>query len=181
MDPSIAILGTLCRLRPYRLTDVEALRASADDPLVSRWMPAGFPQPYTRVNATGWVCAALRGDPPAHYVIEVGGEFAGSIGVMPHGGEKSGCAEFGYWLGRRFWGRGIASDAARLLADYALGEARALRRLEATVFAPNAASARVLEKAGFRLEGRLRDGYVQRDGTLCDGLLYGRLASDPAP
>lgn len=175
------LTGERCRLRPYRLTDVEALRALADDPLVSRWMPAGFPYPYTRVNAIAWVCAALAGDPPAHYIIEADGEFAGSVGAMPRGGEKSGCAEFGYWLGRRFWGRGIASDAARMLADYALSEARGLRRLEATVFAPNAASSRVLEKAGFRLEGRLRDGYVQRDGTLCDGLLYGRLATDPVP
>jgi RimJ/RimL family protein N-acetyltransferase len=47
------------------------------------------------------------------------------------------------------------------------------------VFAPNAASARVLEKCAFRFEGRTREGLVERDGTVVDGLLYARLASDP--
>ena len=172
--------GALCRLRPYRLSDVEPLRGNADDPLVSRWMTAAFPSPYTLDDARTWIARAVADDAPEHFAVEAGGVFAGGIGIMPMHGEHRGVATFGYWLGRAHWGRGIATDAARTLARYGLGQG-GLRRLEAMVFAPNVASARVLEKCGFSLEGRLRDAYVQRDGAICDGLLYARLAWDPEP
>lgn len=174
------IEGAICRLRPYRRDDAAALQAVADDPAVTRWMTAGFPHPYTRADADRWIAIATSDDAPNHFVIEVGRTFAGAIGILPQSGERLGVALFGYWLGSGFWGRGIATDAARALARFALRE-RGLRRLESGVFVPNIASARVLEKAGFALEGRLRAGYVQRDGTVCDGLLYGRLATDPDP
>jgi [ribosomal protein S5]-alanine N-acetyltransferase len=143
-------------------------------------MTAEFPYPYTREDAVAWIAGVVHDAPPKHYAIEVGGALAGAVGLFPQDGEHRGCAIFGYWLGRAFWGRGIATEAARLLAAHALRE-RGLRRLEASVFAPNAASARVLEKAGFTLEARMRASYVERDGTVCDGLLYARLASDPDP
>jgi [ribosomal protein S5]-alanine N-acetyltransferase len=176
----VVLAGALCRLRPYRLNDVEALRATADDPLVSRWMTATFPNPYTRTDARAWVARVVADPVPQHFVVEVGGVFAGAAGVMALQGEHRGVATFGYWLGRAFWGRGIATDAARTLARYGLG-ACGYRRLEAMVFAPNTVSARVLEKCGFTLEARMRDTYVQRDGAICDGLLYARLSWDPEP
>lgn len=174
------LAGSLCRLRAYRSGDVDALHAIANDPAVSRWMTAQFPYPYTRADAETWMASVMQDSPPKNYVIEVDGTFAGAVGAHPQGGEHRGSAIFGYWLGRAFWGRGIATDAARTLARYALSEG-GLRRLEATVFAPNLTSARVLEKAGFTFEARLRESYVERDGTVCDGLLYSRLASDPEP
>ncbi len=172
--------GALCRLRPYALGDARALAAIANDPDVSRWMTAGFPWPYRPDDAARWLASTVHDDPVNNFAIVAGGVLAGGIGIMPQSGEHAGVATFGYWLGRAFWGRGVATDAARTLARHAL-DARALRRLEANVFAPNVASARVLEKAGFRCEGRFREAYVQRDGTVCDGLLYARLAHDPAP
>lgn len=167
--------GAVCRLRPHRLDDVDALRILADDPLVARWMTAGFPSPYTEAAARAWIAAAIADEPPHHFAIEVGGEFAGGAGIEPLHGERTGVALLGYWLGRRYWGRGIATDATRTLADYAL-RSRGLRRLQASVFAPNRASARVLEKAGFTLEAQMRDAFVQRDGSVCDELVYARLA-----
>jgi ribosomal-protein-alanine N-acetyltransferase len=172
--------GAICRLRPYRADDLDALVEAADDPAVTRWMTAGFPHPYTRVDGERWLAIALLDDPPNHFAIEAGGAFAGAIGILPRSGEHHGSAIFGYWLGRRHWGRGIATDAARTLARHAFGS-RGLRRLEASVFVPNVASVRVLEKAGFSLEGRMRASYVERDGTVRDALLYARLATDPDP
>ena len=176
------LAGTLCRIRPYRRDDAATLPAIADDPWVARWMnPSRFPSPYTRADADAWVRIAMADDPPRFFVIEVEGEHAGGIGLDPSSSaELVGVAHIGYWLGRRFWGRGIATDAARALARYAF-DARAIRRLETTVYVPNAASARVLEKAGFTLEGRLRSWLTLRDGSVHDGLLYARLASDPEP
>ena len=170
--------GEGCLLRPYRIDDVDDLVAVADDPLVTRWMTHAFPSPYRRADGEAWVKRAVLDDPPLHYVIEAGGRFAGAIGLLPQAGEHDGVALFGYWLGRAFWGRGLATDAARTLARHALDE-RGFRRLEASVFAPNVASARVLEKASFRLEGRMRAAYVERDGRVCDALLYARLSRIP--
>ena len=180
MHDAAILSAPTCSLRPYRASDAEALRAVADDPLVTRWMTASFPYPYTRADAETWVAHAVAGDPTEHYVIEVGGTFAGAIAAQASSGEYAGTALFGYWLGRDYWGRGIATDAARTMARYALRN-RGLRRLEASVFAPNAASARVLEKSGFTLEARMRQRVVQRDGAVVDVLLYARLASDPEP
>jgi RimJ/RimL family protein N-acetyltransferase len=171
------IAGTLCRLRPYRVEDAAALRSIADDIAVARWMTAGFPHPYTLDDARWWVAKASAESPPDSLVIEVDDELAGGIGITPRAGEHGGVAEFGYWLGPPYWRRGIATEAARLLAAHAF-RARGLRRLEAHVFAPNIASARVLEKCGFVREAVLRQSYVERDGTVIDGLLYAKLATD---
>lgn len=176
----VVLAGAVCRLRPYRPSDVDGLRAAADDPRVARWMTATFPSPYTRTDAREWVARVVAEPAPQHFVIEYGGAFAGAIGYYAQSGERRGVATFGYWLGTAYWGHGIATDAARTLARHALG-AGGFRRLEAAVFAPNVASARVLEKCGFTLEARLRDSYVQRDGSICDGLLYARLSWDPEP
>lgn len=92
-------------------------------------------------------------------------------------GESRGVAVFGYWLGHAFWGTGLATEAARLLASHAF-TVRDLRRLEAYVFAPNVASARVLEKAGFRRGAVLREGVMDREGIVMDAWLYARLRSE---
>jgi RimJ/RimL family protein N-acetyltransferase len=171
------ICGERCSLRPYEAGDVADLGRLANDKLVTRWMTATFRYPYTLADAEAWIARVTREDPPNAFVILVHGAFAGSVAIVPRDGEVLGTAEFGYWLGRQFWGRGIAGEAARLLADYALTD-RGLRRLEAYVWEPNGASARVLEKAGFVLEGRLRDGVVDREGLVSNLLIYGRLATD---
>ena len=174
-----ALDGTLCRLRLYDAGDVEAVRMLADDFMVARWMTRAFPHPYTRRDAQRWIAIATRGRDGWYYAIEVDGALAGGIGIDLYEGERDGCAAFGYWLGRPYWGRGIATDAARTLSDHALSSDR-LRRLEARVFAQNVASARVLEKSGFHLEARLRDFYLDRDDKVCDALSFARLATAPS-
>jgi RimJ/RimL family protein N-acetyltransferase len=138
-------------------------------------MTRAFPHPYTQADAERWIAIATGESAARYFAIEVDGVLAGGIGVEPAAAERTGTAMFGYWLGRAYWGRGIATDAARALSDVALATWE-VRRLEATVFAANLASARVLEKCGFTLEGRLRALYLDRAGEVCDGLLFARLA-----
>jgi len=85
-------------------------------------------------------------------------------------------AEIGYWLAKPFWGRGIMTDAVRAYVHYAFHELN-LTRLTARTFDFNLASARVLEKNGFKLEGRLRK-HLLKDGKLIDARFYGRLKED---
>lgn len=88
-------------------------------------------------------------------------------------------AELGYWLGEEYWGRGITSDAVRVVTAWGFAHLD-IDRIFAQVFAWNPASARVLEKTGFTFEGRLR-GAVYKDGRTTDLLSYGILRTDPRP
>lgn len=85
-------------------------------------------------------------------------------------------AEIGYWLAKPYWGQGIMTDVVKTFIGYAFGELQLLR-LTAHVFEVNAGSARVLEKNGFRLEGRLRK-HFRKDDKLLDARLYGLLKED---
>ncbi len=167
--------GRRCLLRPYAPGDVDALQVEAGALDVARWMTRAFPHPYTLQDARDWIGRAAAESPTDNFAIEVDGALAGGVGIRPLRYESEGVAEFGYWLGRRSWGKGIASEAAGLLAAHAFGE-RGLRRLEAYVFAPNVASARVLEKCGFVREGILRRAVTDREGQILDAWLYALLA-----
>src|SRR5947209_13961367 len=75
-------------------------------------------------------------------------------------------AEIGYWLAKPFWGQGIMTDAVRAYVNYAFSELN-LSKLTAHTFEFNLASARVLEKNGFKLEGLLRK-HLMKDARLID-------------
>jgi ribosomal-protein-alanine N-acetyltransferase len=79
----------------------------------------------------------------------------------------------GYWLGEPFWGKGIMSEAVAKFADYGF-EQFGLVRIYAEPYAHNAASCRVLEKAGFALEGRLRSNVI-KDGQVIDQCMYAKV------
>lgn len=119
-DLTPPLVGERCRLRPYVAGDVAALVAIANDERVSRWLATHFPFPYDLSDAKVWVANAARERPTNNFAIEVDGALAGGVGLGPMHGEKRGVAEFGYWLGIAWWGRGVATEAARLLADHAL-------------------------------------------------------------
>lgn len=82
----------------------------------------------------------------------------------------------GYWIGRPHAGNGLATAAVRALARYAFTDLK-LHRLEAACVPHNAASRRVLEKSGFRLEGQAR-AYLKINGVWADHLLFGLLSEE---
>lgn len=163
-------------LRPWRPTDRGALVRRADDRSVWRNLTDAFPHPYTLRDAVEWIARVERQVPPQHFAVVVDGEVVGGAGVEPlpdYGGRT---ANLGYWLGSGVWGRGIGTAVVEALVPYAFGTL-GVARLEATVFGWNPASARVLEKNGFRQEGRLRNR-VYKDGDVTDLILYGLLLED---
>ena len=108
--------------------------------------------------------------PPLNFAIEDDGQAVGGIGLIPGTDVDRVSAEVGYWLGRAVWGRGLATRAVRSLTAWTFATFD-VTRLFATPFSFNPASARVLEKAGWRREGVLRNAVV-KEGRVADLLVY---------
>jgi [ribosomal protein S5]-alanine N-acetyltransferase len=164
-------------LRAWRPSDRDALAALADDRRIWLNLRDVFPHPYGVDDADRFIGLALRMTPPTYFAVEAGGRLAGGIGYILRGDVERISAEVGYWLGVPFWGRGIATRAVRLVTREAFAGQGELRRLYALPFATNAASARVLEKAGYRREALLRESAV-KDGVVLDQWLYAILRSE---
>lgn len=166
-----------CVLRAWRAGDKPDLVRHANNRRVWRNMTHTFPHPYTAADADLWLAIAANAGTSVQLAIEVDGQAVGGIGAIAGEGIFSATAQFGYWLGEEHWGRGIASAAARALADR-IGSEGLFARLEAQVFEWNPASMRVLEKAGFQRDAVLRCA-ATKDGRLIDTVLYSRVF--PAP
>lgn len=164
---------TDCFLRPWREGDQADLVRQANNREVWRNLTHLFPHPYTAADADAWLQIADRHGRSVHLAIEVEGRVAGGIGAIAGTGIAEGTADVGYWLGETFWGRGIATAAARAMVGHLVG-LRRFARLQSQVFAWNPASMRVLEKAGFTREGVLRNS-VTKDGAVIDSVLYAYL------
>lgn len=163
----------ICLLRPWREDDVAILPAIANDWQIARYMGDGFPYPYLKRDAQYWIDVQRNTTDPTHFAIEIAGVLAGGVGYDRFVGEKRRTAHIGYWLAPSFWGRGIATAACRMLTARAF-ERHDLLRLETTVYAPNRASARVLEKCGYVREGVLRNAVVKRNAIM-DAYLYAKV------
>jgi len=162
---------TSCTVRSWESGDVPALVRHANNRRIWLNLRDRFPHPYTSSDGTSFIRRVRASQPETTFAIEVDNEAAGGIGFMLQPDVERVSAEIGYWLGEIHWGRGICTDALRAVTQYAI-EQHGLTRVFALPFAHNAASCRVLEKAGFVVEGLLRRSAI-KDGRTVDQKLYG--------
>lgn len=167
-------------VREWQESDAEALVPQANDRRVWLGLRDAFPHPYGIEDARRFITMAREMAPRTFFAIEEAGRLAGGIGYTLHPDVERIGAEVGYWLGHEFWGRGIATAALRLVTGHAFAAHPELRRLHAVPYASNPASARVLEKAGYRLEGTLRQSAI-KDGRVLDQWMYAILRDELAP
>lgn len=158
------------RIRSWRPGDEESLVREADNRNIWLTVRDRFPHPYTRAHADAWIARATSDRPETHFAIDLGGEAVGGIGLELQEDVARYSAELGYWLGETYWGRGIMTAAVSRFTEYAF-HTFDLCRVYALVFETNPASRRVLERAGYTLEGRLRRA-VYKNGRFLDQYLY---------
>jgi [ribosomal protein S5]-alanine N-acetyltransferase len=158
------------QIRSYHEDDCEAIVRYANNRGVSINLRDGFPYPYTTADAEGWLKIALSTKPETHFAIATSKELIGGIGLMLQSDVSHRSAEMGYWLGEAYWGKGIATAAVKAFTPWSFEQFHLLR-VYATIFDSNPASVRVLEKAGFTFEGRLRK-HVVKEGRVMDMLMY---------
>jgi len=162
-----------CCVRSYVAEDAAALVRHANNPAVARGLRDRFPSPYGRVDAEVFLRGIAGQVEESDFAIATPAEVIGGIGLQRQHDVHRLTAEIGYWLGESQWGRGIATRAVAAVSEW-LFATTPLERLYACVFETNPASARVLEKAGYQLEGRLRRAVI-KEGRILDQLLYARL------
>ncbi len=126
---------------------------------------ATIPIPYTIEAARQFLRTA---DPHYIFAVIVGTELVGMIG-MSSGAQEP--VEVGYWMGRKYWGRGYATEAVGLLLAEA--QRRGVSRVVSEVFPDNIASMRVLQKNGFTRLGEVQKDLPQRGG-LRQLIFFGR-------
>lgn len=172
------VKGQGVTLRPPRLSDHEAWAAErlASQAWLQPWEPLWPENDLTRAAFRRRLSIYAR-------EMEAGNAwpffiFADSdqslVGAITLSNIRRGVAEtgtLGYWIGRRYAGRGYATAAVRAIVAWACQDLN-LHRVEAACVPDNAASRRVLEKSGFHLEGRAR-AYLKINGVWADHLLFG--------
>ncbi len=163
------------RLREFSKSDCAWLHPIAANPTVTRYTDWG---PNTPADTRDFLEHASRlGRGPDEFTWAIAlpdGTGIGSAALVVTS-RANRRASFGYMLDPSLWGRGYATEVAQEVV--ALAKTLGMRRLEATCHPDNAASARVLEKAGLTLEGRLRDHMLVR-GEWRDSLLFALILRD---
>jgi [ribosomal protein S5]-alanine N-acetyltransferase len=158
-------------LRPFRESDVADALSYRDDREFARFLPH-VPQPFTRRDAEAFV--ALNMSEPWErsptFAVELHGALIGTVNFEVDADTRT--AMLGYAIGRAWWGRGIATEAARAAMAWAI-ETFGLVRIWASTDARHVRSQRVMEKLGMKLEAIRPGRHVGRDGEIVDQVVYG--------
>lgn len=177
-ESKVAREGIRVRLRPVQDDDLDALVPLANDEGVARW--TDLPHPYTRGHAAKVIALAheeLRlGQSAFLAVCDVDSDELMGMTSLSNLDLESKNAEVGIWLGRPYWGNGLAMEAFDLLLEIAF-QRLDLTKLYGVVLEGNEASVNLLERFGFHEEGRLR-WHTKRDGTWMDKIFYGLLREE---
>ena len=157
-------------MRPFKSSDAMAFVSGLNTKTIAN--DTTIELPCTMDGANWWIAFILDAEkkkpiPEKHFVIDIDGTLVGSIGIINIDKHKG---ELGYWLADKHFGKGIMTKAIKEMVSYCTKEI-GLKRIFAPVLPHNKASARVLEKNGFELEGILKK-YYRKDGKYIDALCY---------
>jgi len=162
-------------LRPLKKSDAPLMAKYGNDKTVCK-NTLRMPHPYNLKDANQWINKNLKiykNKKPESYVFAIvyNEKFVGSIGISSINYNHK--AVLGYWLGRSCWGKGIMTEAAKAVTEYAFKQYK-LKRVFAWTFPWNEASQNVLKKAGFKFEGIARKGVIKK-GRYFDQYLFAKV------
>ena len=168
----------ICKIRKWELSDATDLATALSNKKIQDNLRDGLPYPYTEQDGTDYISAMLSADENETFAfaITVDNKVIGSIGVFRQVNIHRQTAELGYYIAEEYWGKGIMTEAVKQICEYVF-ENSDIIRIYAEPFAYNAASCRVLEKAGFQSEGTLRCNAV-KNGKVIDMKMYSLLKPD---
>lgn len=167
-----------CKLRKWELSDAKDLASALSNTKVQDNLRDGIPYPYTEQDGADYITAMLSADENETFAFAIMADdkVIGSIGVFRQGNIHRQTAELGYYIAEGYWGRGIMTEAVKQICKYIFDKSDIIR-IYAEPFAYNAASCRVLEKAGFQYEGTLRNNAI-KNGKVIDMKMYSLLKTE---
>ena len=167
-----------CKIRPWKIEDAANLAAALNNRKIHDNLRDGLPFPYTTEDAKAYIRAMLSADKATTYAfaITLEDKAVGSIGVFRKDNIHCRTAEIGYYIAEPYWGKGFGTSAVNQTCDYIFKHTDIIR-IFAEPFAHNAASCRILEKAGFQCEGLLRKNAV-KNGKVLDMKMYALVRED---
>ena len=163
-------------LRPPTLKDAADIVENVNNLKVSRYL-ALVPYPYSIKDARFFIKLSQKDPHNFGIVLKQTGKIIGMIGLrnLNYFVKR---AEVGYWLGEKYWGQGIGTEALRALMKYSFRNLK-LVRLQAGTAVENKASANLLKKVGFKKEGLRRKAMrAKSTGKWHDTYSFGLLRSD---
>lgn len=160
------------KIRAWEIEDAQNLAEALNNKKIQDNLRDGLPYPYTVADAEAFITAMLAAEKDSQYAwaITADNKAIGSIGIFRKDNVHKRTAEMGYYIAESYWGKGIGTFAVKEACNYVFQNTDILR-IFADPFAYNAASCRILEKAGFTLEGTLRNNAV-KNGKVLDMKMY---------
>ena len=168
----------MIRLEPFAEQHVDLLGPLLADPELQRFtrVPVPVPADFARTWLGGYEDGRRTGTKEAFAIVDGGGDLLG-LCMAPRIDSDTATAELGYAVAPASRGKGVATEALRLLTEWAFAELE-LHRLELLISVDNVASKRVAERCGYVKEGVLRSHYL-KPGVRVDTEIWSRLATDP--
>jgi len=158
-------------LRPFKITDKQALAKHANNEKISSNLRDRFPYPYTEEDAEWFINFVLgNNNPVKNFIIEINNEAAGTIEFWPGEDVYRLNAEIGYWLGEEHWGKGIMTNVIKTIVKY-IFENFDIKRIYAMPFATSIGSVKTLEKVGFTKEATIHNGVIKK-GKIPDYYIF---------
>jgi len=154
-------------LRPYKKGDETSLQKNINDKDIYRYTTR-IPYPYTKKDAQTWV-SAKNSKSKYNFAIAINGKVVGGIRLEKIGKPEG---QIGYWLGRKYWNKGIMTEAVKRITKFGFFDLK-LTLIKAGVFAGNKASIRVLEKAGYK-KANILPGFKIKDNKLHRAIWYAK-------
>ena len=164
-------------LREWKLSDKESLAENANNINIWNNVRDYFPFPYTVDDGEEFIKMVLnKPKPSVDFAIEIEGKAVGGIGIVLKSDVERISAELGYWLGEKYWNKGIMTNVIKEIVDYTFSNFP-VKKLYATVFDFNKASQKVLEKVGFEKEAILKQSAIKNE-MIIDLHYYGLIRKE---
>lgn len=156
--------------KPWHKDDLDELVRIANNKNIAQYMADVFPHPYTLEKGKAFIELAVSSKPQTIFAIMVNNKLVGSIGLHPQADILRKNYEIGYWLAEENWGKGIMLEAIKYIVNYGFTNLNTVR-IFARIFGNNLPSQKLIEKAGFQLEGKF-EKTIFKNGEFLDELIY---------
>lgn len=181
MKKEIMLKGHGFILRPYKKSDFVSLVKNAENKTIFKNFITDSISLNKEKEAKSFIKASIVGKANNYskndFVIDVDGLAVGVIGGYFKKDNVPLIFTFGYWLGQKYWNKGIISESLKIYTNYLFKTIKDLQRIEAAVFVWNDASKKVLKKNGFKFEGILRKNRKYR-GKLINEYIFSKLRNE---